>query len=139
MPDEKLSAPRKAIRKKKRLCGRTDLGLRHSTTDVLWPIAGSDSCWYRQGGIFDPKFGSLRNGLRPHEQPDAAFWYLLEQQSRAKYPLCLLDQPKKTERIRPMSRESGAVHAFIAWYDETGVKFFPCRTAKTIRLPILSL
>ena len=106
-------------------------GLRHSTTDVYIPVAGSDFAISARRDVCSEVW-SLRNGLRPHEQPDRPFGLCWTSNLAPNVRVETSNDPNKTQPDKAyVTDESGAVHTFIVWYQDGQSKFFPMPTAKS--------
>ena len=133
MPDEKPQQSGETDQEKEEtyIDALTD-GLRHSTTDVYMPVAGSDMAISARRD-FRPQVWNDRNGLRPHEQPDLPFGPCWSSNLAPNIRVVYTDDPASTSPAQTIvTDETGAVHTFILWYDPTtkAEKYFPMPTAK---------
>ena len=116
------------------------LGLRHSTTDVYLPVSGSDFALSARRDTRSEVW-NLRDGLRPHEQPDHPFGICWSSNLAPNVHIAKSNNPNQTEPDKAyVTDETGAVHTFFIWYDDHGHNsphFFPMPTAKNEQTPNL--
>ncbi|PTY01630.1 hypothetical protein DB346_12900 [Verrucomicrobia bacterium LW23] len=109
------------------------IGLRHSTTDVYMPVSGSDFAVAARRD-FRSEIWKLRAGLRVHEHPDRPFGACWSSNLSPNIHFTVSTDPNADNGEPPqvhVTDETGAVHTFMEWSDDNGVrKFFPMPSAK---------
>ena len=132
MPDEKPQESAESDQEKEETyIDALTLGLRHSTTDAYMPVPGSDfSVSARRD--FRSQIWNLRNGLKPHEQPDLPFGMCWSSNLAPNIKVVHNNDPSNTTPDQAIvTDETGAVHTFFRWYDTSGnTQFFPMPTSK---------
>jgi len=140
MPDEKPQHAEETDQEKEEtFVDALTLGLRHSTTDVYLPVAGSDLSVSSRRDVRSEVW-SKRNGLRPHEQPDHPFGICWSSNlaPNIHFSPGTGGEPGKAY----VSDETGATHTFVIWYatddySHLNPRYFPMPTAKNEQTPNL--